>query len=195
MMRGAQPSSELSTAVDGGDGSSVAHGDDSYCALCRRCQMRKKLERRLAMRRAPDSDEHDSQDSPPPRDERSITELLDYIGERGGAPARATGRRARRKRAAAVRRQALAEQHSRKGRVSRDSRPGSPSILAARHPLAEDCCAAHDFDSDVDDDDDEQSFDDPVDREVEEFRRLLEAAHVNAGTRSISPNGDPHGSR
>lgn len=34
------------------DGSfSDNHGDDSYCALCRRCQLRKKLERRLAAKK------------------------------------------------------------------------------------------------------------------------------------------------
>lgn len=33
------------------DGAPDAHGDDSYCALCRRCQMRKKLERRLAAKK------------------------------------------------------------------------------------------------------------------------------------------------
>lgn len=264
MMRGAPPHSPsapdvaaaLATTSD--PVATAAHSDDSYCALCRRCQMRKKLEKRLAMRRSPDCEHDDERTTlpPPPRDERSITELLDYIGERAPTPARPAGRRARRKRAAAMRRRALADADpagSRKGRVSRErdrtltasSTPPSrraDSELAhdARalralqeraiqhsfrdrvlldlhdHDLLDDENESHDHASDTpvcsdescaaarvafhDDElptasDGDTDFVDPVDQEVEEFRRLLEAAHINAGDHHSLQQGATLGSR
>jgi hypothetical protein len=58
------------------------HADDSYCSLCRRCQMRKKLERRLAAKK-------DSGALAPPAlaghahatDQPSLDELLQFIGD------------------------------------------------------------------------------------------------------------------
>ena len=190
----------------------AAHGDDSYCALCRRCQMRKKLERRLATRRrgttTHKSAEHEGIASAP-RDERPIAELLDYIGaddpnESGGVNGR-PGRKARRKRAAAMRRRALAEKDnvvvvanttpstSEDGGVgcgscdNDDSNSMSTSTRTTPTAVATNELQLHHVASKFDEgnsnnntfDYDYDVYDEDVDREVEEFRRLLEAAHAN----------------
>ncbi len=147
----------------------AAHADDSYCALCRRCQMRKKLERRLATRRRGASGRGAEHATAVPRDERPIAELLDYIGADESATNRPS-RKARRKRAAAMRRRALAEKdnvvmgaesvgcgscESENGAEEARVVEGNPSRIEFEYE------------------------DEDVDREVEEFRRLLEAAHIN----------------
>lgn len=103
-----------------------SHADDSYCALCRRCQMRKKLERRLAAKKGPP---YNDQPTLPPaiatsasalvsssqsathshaqhvvQDNRSIDELLHYIGESETEPTK-SGKKTRRKRATGARKQ------------------------------------------------------------------------------------------
>lgn len=81
------------------------HGDDGYCALCRRCQMRKRLERRRAQRKgladpsdripgdyigesgrsqtciASSSSRPTALTQIPRADQRPIEELLEFIGE------------------------------------------------------------------------------------------------------------------
>jgi hypothetical protein len=97
---------EAPQTLEGSD----AHADDSYCALCRRCQMRKKLERRLQAKK--DAPPQDVAGAAPasaaavaphaglarveaaPAYAASVDELLLYIGGDGGSAGR--GRRKRR---------------------------------------------------------------------------------------------------
>lgn len=196
------------------------HSDDSYCALCRRCQMRKKLEKRLAERNSNANNSNNNNrnigtaatgagagagkngngnDNGLVGDERSISELLDYI-EAGATTnsQNARGSRARRKRAAALKRRQLArsaEEGTRKRRVpavvAESSSAGSTSSNAHDDiDNIDDACLSCDHGTeehaisnipsgDDDDTDSAYGYDDDTDRQVEEFRRLLEAAHVH----------------
>lgn len=190
--------------TDGGfDAADLAggHDGDGYCALCRRCQMRKKLERRLASRRGR-SDET-GVEAPPAEDHRPINELLSFIGAESasGASGRTPGnRRARRKRAAALRRRAMASTETKRagavddgdaeGDGDGDASPDSSSCFqcssddsAAPPPASTGmgtgtvkCQGSKRTPTTLFEYEDLE--DEEIDRQVEEFRRLLESAHV-----------------
>lgn len=215
-----------------------AHADDSYCALCRRCQMRKKLERRLAARKC--GDVYDGDDAAmgavavgaflegrigagvgaggggrPGREEgdhRSLDELLEFID---GPEAQGKGsgvRKGRRKRAAAaaLRKRAaslqaegaVAVEVPRQGHASDAAHVGHESpvsddeaVLRATsisHQLFAlsttdstisdgDAHNAHSYDHSQDHEHEEMTpeEEEAIDREVEEFRRLLESAYIH----------------
>lgn len=190
--------------------------------------MRKKLERRLAARKVPGAPEHDAMlaehiepgDGESPRDERSITELLDFIGAGNSTQTGRGGRKGRRKRAAAQRRRAMAgadATESRKGTVltcdDNTVKPCKPCVKPCDRSLEDgdidigcgssrgsysNATSPHGGSQDeaevgIGEEDlamfagsnEAMDFADPVDKEVEEFRRLLEAAHANPGRRTM----------
>ena len=125
------PEGELSPAAilgaPPGSPPSELHADDSYCALCRRCQMRKKLERRLAAKKglmSPYGGDELATVSPQARqDDRSLDELLDYIGE--GSDRSKHAKKQRKKRTTAARKRNTASADWRKGHSG-----DAPSSLA-----------------------------------------------------------------
>ena len=66
---------------------------EGFCSLCRRCQMRKRLERRLAKKKL---EEDEASVEGAASDERSIEEIMQFIGEAAAKPRRRRRRRGKR---------------------------------------------------------------------------------------------------
>lgn len=89
-------SDEMDGASDCASGliAAASAADDGYCSLCRRCQMRRKLEKRLQKKKDEEDDVCIVEDV---EDERTIEEIMEFIGE-DNSKSRKRRRRRRRKR-------------------------------------------------------------------------------------------------
>ena len=72
----------------------AAAAEDGYCSLCRRCQMRRKLEKRLQQKKLEEDDDSPVQEV---ADERTIKEIMEFIGEDTGKGKRRKRRRRRKR--------------------------------------------------------------------------------------------------
>lgn len=153
-------------------------GGDDYCALCRRCQLRKKLERRLAQRQAlVNSTESDE----PVLDDRPIDDLLRFIGGRVPVERRKSRRRRSGAHARSEHRAQVTQQHTPSSVLDVPSaahKDVQPVPVPVSVPVAVEVVEnSHKVRCSLDWEMSREE-EEAIDREVEAFRRLLESAHI-----------------